>query len=112
MLLSVPGSILIAVLRRPSPNYDTLIGLLNNFVMGGARGQAEVNAIHALNSAVGSFTPGGSPPYLDEAALAEVFRAFLRNRNISVPETPAESSGVWPPPPNFSITPPDSRNEK
>ena len=101
------------------------MALLRDFVMGGARGQAEVNIIDrlllhhfvhdeeygALIAAVGSFRPNGFLPYRDEAALAEVFRAFLRSRNISVPDAPAEDSGIWPPPPNFNITQADNRNE-
>ncbi len=116
LIMSVPVSILVAVLRRPSPNYNKLMGLLRDFVMGGARGQAQVNIIHALLlnhfvrdedyhaliAAVGAYSPGGSPPYFNEAALAEVFRAFLRSRNISVPDAPAEAANVWPPPPNFN----------
>ena len=125
LVLGVPVSLYVAFLHRPSPNYSRLMSLLMDFVMGGARGQAPVDTIYALLlnhfvkdenygaliAAVGSFRPGGSPPYHDEAALAEVFRAFLRNRNISVPDAPAEDSSIWPPPPNFNITQADNRNE-
>ena len=128
LVLGVPVSLYVAFLHRPSPNYSRLMSLLMDFVMGGARGQAEVNAIHTillnhfvkgeeyhgLISAVGSFNPGGCPPYRNEAALAEVFRAFLRSRNFSVPDTPdapTDSAGVWPPPPNFNVMRQSDRNE-
>lgn len=126
LILSIPVSILIAVFRRPGSSYQRLMSLLMDFVMGGARGQAEVNTIHALLlnyfvkdeeyhaliAAVGSFVPGGSPPYRDETDLAEVFRVFLRSRNFSVPDAPANNVGVWPPPPNFNATRQGNSEEK
>ncbi len=125
MLLSGTVGILIAVFRRPGSNYQRLMALLRDFVMGGARGQAEVDTIYALLlnyfvkdedygaliAAVGSFRPGASPPYRDGAALAEVFRLFLRSRNVSMPDAPAETENIWPPPPNFNITRQSDRNE-
>ena len=77
------------------------------FVTGEDRSLARVTQIHTLllnhflhdaqyedlMTAAASFVPGGAAPFLDEAALSEVFRVFLRERRISVPEAPTDQTG-------------------
>ena len=95
--------------------YDQIIRLMIDFVFGVDQSQAQVIRIHTLllnhflrddqyeelMTAVASFVPGGAAPFLDEAGLSKAFRVFLWKRHISVPETPTDQTGVWPPPPRW-----------
>ena len=111
----VVAGLLIRHYRGAGAEYRRLIGLMTEFVMGPGRSPANVEAIHAillrhyqhndeaygeLTAAVGSFVPGGSPPFRDEVRLAEEFRVFLRRRGINVPDEPRDAETVWPPPPD------------
>jgi hypothetical protein len=86
---------------------------MTDFLLGVDRTQACVTQIHTLllnyflhdsqyeelMTAVASFVPGGTAPFLNEAGLSEVFRVFLYKHGVSVPEEAPDQPGVWPPPP-------------
>ncbi len=107
------GAVILRTLGPRHRAYSHIIRLVTDFVFGVDQSQARVTQIHTLllnqflhdsryeelMTAVASFVPGGAAPFLDEAALSEVFRDFLRKRHISVPEPPTDQPGVWPPPP-------------
>ena len=85
--------------------------LLQSFVLGHDRSQALVSRIadvllvdfshsvdhQELASAVASYVPAGTRPFLNEAALVEVFREFLWRQYRVALAPPDDSGAVWPP---------------
>lgn len=107
------GAVLIRTVGPRRMAYNQIIRLITDFVFGVDQSRARVIQIHTLllnhflhdsqyeelMTAVASFAPSGTAPFLDEAGLSEVFRVFLGKRHIPVPEPPTDQPGVWPPPP-------------
>ena len=62
--------------------------------------------------AIAFLVPEGNLPAANEARLVEVFRDFLRAQKITVPDTPQDGQGIWPPPPKFSVFDENDINEK
>lgn len=120
-LLALPVIIFLARLSRVNQASrapearERLTGLLIEFASGADRSGAKVRQIEALLmallatdrryedllSAVASFQPGRVLPFHDEQWLAEVFRAYLAKRRVTVTETIPR--GLWPPPPGQTV---------
>lgn len=101
---------------RQKGQKGVLFSSMQDFVMGVDRSAAYAGKIHhilmtefaqepefeELLTATGSFVPGGKPPFLDEAALAQKFAEFLATRYQIYLDPGQTIDGVWPPPPQRS----------
>ncbi len=98
--------------RRRVPERKELNVLITDFCTGVDQSRANVNEIRLLLmrmysedakheellAAVNSFTPGGRPPFHNEAWLQERFSDYLWSQGIVLPDYGLAKPGVWPPP--------------
>jgi hypothetical protein len=90
-----------------------LLSLMTEFAAGADRSRRRLGEIHhlltdrlagdteyvRLADAVATLAPGGVAFAGAEPRLAALFRAYLREYGLDVPDEPQDRAGIWPPPP-------------
>ena len=99
--------------KRARPVHNQLVRLVTEFVTGQDRSLEQAARIESLltttlardrqyaelTEAVTGFAPTEAAAFRDEAGLLRVFRAFLKNQGVVIPEEAPRQAGVWPPAP-------------